>query len=401
MVFVPSTVIIVGAGVTGLSTAYHLLRRRFGRVILLDKGTAGDGSSRRAAGIITRLLWSETGIRLRKRCLELFREFSEDLPGYRFRDVGCLNLFTAESWLERAPMLGMYDRVGAAYEVLAAREVQARWSVLGIPESVLGLWDSAGGYSEPSEYIPALRRRVVDLGGEIRENTTATGIAITGGRVAGVRTASGTLDADAVVSTLFAWTRLLLEPLGFRIPVKNFVHQRYVSRSLPAPALIPAVNANPWSCYFRPSRGGSLLAGIETANRLEYAIDRPDFQLNELSAAPELREQLRGSLNEIAPGLAANLTWDHERVGMITFSMDGEPLLGPVRALPGLFVGTAFHSGGFAYNPGAGEALAQFVADGGTSVDVSAFAPDRFHARAAEEYLATSVPQSAAVRRRH
>src|SRR5579862_3811104 len=173
VVFVPSTVIIVGAGVTGLSTAYRLLRRRFGRVIVLDKGTAGEGSSRRAAGIITGLLWSETGIRLRKRCLELFREFSEDLPGYRFRDVGCLNLFTAESWLERAPMLGVYDRAGAAYEVLTAIEVQARWPVFRLPESTLGLWDPAGGYSEPSEYIPALRRRVVDLGGEIRENTAA------------------------------------------------------------------------------------------------------------------------------------------------------------------------------------------------------------------------------------
>jgi sarcosine oxidase, subunit beta len=393
---VSSTVVILGAGVTGLSTAYHLLRRNFGRVIVLDKGAVGDGSSRRAAGIITGLLWSETGVRLRKRCLELFREFSTDLPGYRFHGLGCLNLFT-----ERPPLLAMYDRVGAPSEVLNAAEVHTHWPQLRVPKLTIGLWDPVGGYSEPSEYVPALRQRVVELGGEIRENTPVTGIETRVGRVTGVRTGSTTLAADAVVSTLFAWTRLLLEPLGVRNPVKSFVHQRYVSRPLAAPAEIPAVNANPWSCYFRPARGGALLAGIETASRKEHVVDRADFQMNELSAAPELREELRASLHALAPALAADLVWDHERVGLITLSADGEPLLGPVRALPGLFVGAAFHSGGFAYNPGAGEALAQFVADGHTTIDVSAFAPDRFNANAAAEYLATLVPQSAAVRRRH
>ena len=58
-----STAVIIGAGVTGLSTAYHLACKRFGRIIVLDKGPVGDGSSSRAAAIITGLLWSETGVR--------------------------------------------------------------------------------------------------------------------------------------------------------------------------------------------------------------------------------------------------------------------------------------------------------------------------------------------------
>jgi sarcosine oxidase, subunit beta len=81
--------------------------------------------------------------------------------------------------------------------------------------------------------------------------------------------------------------------------------------------------------------------------------------------------------------------------------MDGEPILGPVAQLPGFYTGLAFHSGGFAYNPAAGLLLAEFVADGRTSIDVSAFSPDRFDPRDVDEYLATTVPQQAAVRRRH
>ncbi len=78
-------VIIIGGGVIGLSAAYHLARRQCGPIVLLDKGPVGDGSSSRAAGIITGLLWSETGVRVRKRCLELLGELSRDLDGYQFQ----------------------------------------------------------------------------------------------------------------------------------------------------------------------------------------------------------------------------------------------------------------------------------------------------------------------------
>src|SRR5919198_632754 len=95
-----ATAVIVGGGVIGLSTAYHLARRKFGKVILLDKGPVGDGSSSRAAGIITGLLWSETGVVARKKSLELYRGLSQELDqyGYRFHHVGALNLFDEQSW---------------------------------------------------------------------------------------------------------------------------------------------------------------------------------------------------------------------------------------------------------------------------------------------------------------
>src|SRR5438128_2281958 len=70
-----------------------------------------------------------------------------------------------------APLLAMYDAAGAAYEVLNSAEMRTRWPHLRVPESTIGLWDPAGGYSEPAEYVPALRQRVFEMGGEIRENT--------------------------------------------------------------------------------------------------------------------------------------------------------------------------------------------------------------------------------------
>lgn len=393
------TAVVIGGGVIGLSTAYHLARRHFGRIVVLEKGSVGDGSSSRAAGIITGLLWSETGVRARKLSLARFRELSQELEGYTFRAAGCLNLFDPASWPERAALLPLYERLGAPFEILDAGEMRRRWPDLRPRDEWVGLLDPLGGYSEPDEYIPALARKCRELGVEIREREQVTGFILRGGRVVGARTAAGDVEADAVVCTVYSWTNALLEQIGMRLPIKAFVHQRYVTAPLPAPLAIPAVNANPLGGYIRPA-GARLLVGVETADRAEFRIPSIDFQMAAVPTAPELKERARAGFTPYVPALEA-AAWEFERVGLLTFSIDGEPILGPLGQLPGFYTGVAFHSGGFAYNPAAGQLLAEFVADDRTSVDMSAFSPDRFDPAETEQYLSTTIVQSGAVRRRH
>ena len=395
-----STAIIIGGGVIGLSTAYHLARMRFGKIILLDKGPVGDGSSSRAAGIITGLLWSETGVLARKRSLELYRELSSDLPGYCFQDVGCLNLFDLASWPEREALLPLYDRLGAPYEILNAAEIRARWPELAPTEEIKGLFDPLGGYSEPDEYIPALAKRVRELGVEIVEHEQVQGFVETQGRVVGVQSAERQWLGDVVICTVHAWMLNLLETLRWQLPVKTFVHQRYLTTPLAAAVKIPAVNANPQNGYIRPALGNRVLAGGETAWREEFSVPSPDFHMSALAAPAEVRTLLTQEMTPLLPRLAQT-TWESERVGLIAFSVDGEPILGPVEAFPGLYVGCGFHSGGFAYNPVAGQLLAEYAARGQTSIDVSSFSPQRFATPLVEEYLASTVTQANAVRRRH
>jgi sarcosine oxidase subunit beta len=393
-------VIVIGGGVIGLSAAYHLARQRCGPVVVLEKGPVGDGSSSRAAGIVTGLLWSETGVRMRKRCLELFGELSRELDGYQFHQTGCLNLFSAEGWPERQDLLPLYDRLRAPYEILNEREIAARWPSLRLPEGMIGLFDPIGGYSETSEYLPGLAVRARTLGVEIREFEKVSGFIRRGGRLAGVKTGRGDLEADVVISAVYSWTRALLEQIDLPLPVKCFVHQRYVTRPLASPAGIPAVNANPSGIYFRPALGGRLLGGIETPDREEYAVRSLDFHQSALQADSGLRNQLRSRLRQFLPDRELPV-WEDEKVGLLTFSMDGEPILGPVKQLPGLYLAVAFHSGGFAYNPAAGEMLAQFVAGGRTSIDLSAFSPDRFARDETEHYLASTITQRDVSRGRH
>lgn len=275
-----------------------------------------------------------------------------------------------------------------------------RWPQLQPRDEFIGLFDPLGGYSEPHEYIPALATKIRELGVDIREHRKVTGFLVRHGHVAGVQTMDGDVEGDAVVCTVHAWTLKVLEPLGLRLPMKSFVHQRYVTRPLSEPVDIPVVNAHPLGGYIRPAHGGRLLAGVETPERLEYRVVTTDFRMTAVSAPPGLREQMTRDFAPCAP-ILARVSWEEERVGLIAFSMDGEPILGPVGRLPGFYVGCAFHSGGFAYNPVVGMLLADLVADGRTSIDVRVFSPDRFEAWRVDEHLATRVAQKDAFHRRH
>jgi sarcosine oxidase, subunit beta len=453
---VDSTIVIIGGGVIGLSTAYQLARKGVGRVVLLDKGSLGDGASVRAAGIGTHLMWSETGVRARTIGFKLFRQFSDEWDDYTFHNEhGCLNLFTSQGWTERAKQLPLYRRLDVAFEELDAKEIHYRWPALHPPEDFVGLFDPHGGYSEPDEYIAALTKRVRQLGVEIREREPVVDFLRRGDRVVGVRTPQESIEADAVVSTVHVWslplwrelsvttakTRQLArvgaipiagehfkKPSGhteakvvtphsrlsarsdtngstshtaaFRLPIKHFVHQRYVTTPLSKPFVAPAVNADPYLGYIRPAFGNRMLMGIETTDREECSVKSCDFHMNELAAPLSVRDEGRKLFLDFVPMLD-EADWESEHVGLISFTSDGEPVLGPVRQLPGLFVAASFHSGGFSYNAVAGQLMAELVVDGQASIDVRAFSPDRFDPAATEQHLATTVRQCEAVRRRH
>ena len=384
--------IIIGGGVLGLSTAYHLARKGFGRVTLMEKGAVGDGSSSRSAGIITSLLLTRTAIRVRQLCLELFRQLSDELQGYEFHDVGCINLFEPQAWTEREAFLPLYRELETPFEVLDSEVMRRRWPMLNPHPEAVGLFDPKGGYSEPHEYVPALEAKVRELGVEIREQELVTGVTTKGGRVTGVSTAGGRVGGDAVIGAVDSWARPLIRDLGLVLPVKSFVHQRYVTQPLPSPLVFPVVNAHPLDGYIRPAWGGRLLLGITSTDRMEHQVESLDFQMARLSASPGISNRLRHNFAPFIPALE-RLSWETESVGLLTIPMDEEPLLGPLEELPGLYVGLAFQGSGFAYNPAAGLLLAEFVADGCASLDVSAFSPSRFDPTKVDAYLATRITE--------
>src|SRR5690606_5734085 len=105
----------------------------------------------------------------------------------------------------------------------------------------------------------------------------------------GTTTERGSIEAEAVVATVYGWTNILLCRLWLKLPVKTVVHQRYVTEPLHHTVSIPCVNADPFYGYCRPAAGGRLLFGIETSDREEWRVLDMDFHLDDLLRSPDLR----------------------------------------------------------------------------------------------------------------
>ncbi|MCY4247081.1 MAG: FAD-binding oxidoreductase [Chloroflexi bacterium] len=396
-----TTIAVIGAGVIGLSSSYQLARRG-ARVILLEKDAVGAGASSRAGGIITGHLWSKTGIEARKISLRLYQELSEELSayGYQYQAVGCLNLFSPADWRERKNLLPLYAECKLDYGILDAAEIRRRWHQLTPADDMVGLFDPLGGYSEPDDYIPALAQHCRALGVDIRERVTVTEFVEERGQIIGIIAAGELLAADQVICCAHSWTNRLLAEVGVQLPMKSFVHQRYLTAPLEKAARLPAVNANPYGVYLRPAKANRILVGGETANRPEQATPSLAFDMDELLAPRGFDDSLYDKAQALMPALAQT-RFQEERVGLISFSMDGEPILGALPDRPGLLLGTAFHSGGFAYNPVAGKLLADLATAGETELNIAAFSPGRFNSLAAAAYSSAKLRQKQVFSRRH
>ncbi len=381
---------MIGAGVTGLSTAFHLVEKGVERVVVVDKGSVGGGSSLQAGGIITMLMPTETEVCARSVSLDLFERFSRILDGYHFHQVGCLNLSTEEVFSKAGSLRDMWRRLGGRFEVLRGPEIGERFPDLAAQEGDVGVLDQRSGYSEPHRYIPALKTKLEDMGVDIRENEAVIGFDLHNGRMRGVVTDSGTIDTDAAVCAVNAWTNHVLSLAGIRTPYKNFVHERFVTKPFPEPPRLPAVNDHILNGYVRPTDDNRLLLGTSIDNLAAYEMRGPKFDVSELEPHPDALPFIKENLVRRAPMLEG-AEWDYHTVGLISLAYDVKPMIGPVPGVDGLFVGAHFHSGGFAYNPVSGLLLAEHVVDGGTRINSEIYSPARFGNLDTDAFLAAPI----------
>ena len=373
----PESVVIIGAGVTGLSTAFHLVEKGVESVVIVDKGTVGCGSSLQAGGIVTMLMPKETAIRARAISIDLFERFSKMLDGYQYHQVGCMNLFTTQEISRVAKHWDLQKKLGASFEILNGREITDRFPDIEVNKTDYGILDLRGGYSEPHKYIPALKTKLDDMGVVFRENEPVTGFEIFNSQINSIITKKETIKADAVVCTINAWTNHLLSPVGFEIPYKNFVHERFVTKPLSKPIQLPVINDNIFNSYIRPTEDNRLLVGTGNHDSTAFEMHGPNFSVDELEPDPRALPYIKEKMTNRTQ-ILKEVDWDYHTVGLISLSQDVQPVIGPVPNIKGLYVGTNFHSGGFAYNPVSGLLIAEHVVDDKTRFNTDIYSPNRF-----------------------
>lgn len=375
----PQTVVIVGAGIAGLSAAFHLADRQVRRIVLLDKDKIGSGSSSsiRSGAVNTMLQGTEATSRARGISFDIFERFNRILDDYEFHQVGCLGIYTPQQFKSAAQLHDMQRSAGARFEVLSTAELEARFPDMHLKDGECGVLDLRGGYSEPDRYIPVLAAKVRALGVEISEDETVEDFLLEGGNVRDVRLRGGEeLRADATVCTVKAWANSLLARVGQPLPVRNVVHERFVTKPIGRPIRLPAVNDDAIGIYYRPTERGGLLLGADGGESAQVEPG-PDFDMAELEPTPGILAFIREAAPARLPFLG-DVEIDYHRVGLISCTVDLVPNIGPVESLPDLYLATNFCSGGFGYHPVAGLILAEYILDGDTSIDAREFSPDRF-----------------------
>jgi glycine/D-amino acid oxidase-like deaminating enzyme len=375
------TAVVIGAGALGASTAYHLARRG-AAVTLVDRFAPGSQTSPRAAGLTnTKAAPTEIMARLTDEATETLARFEHETGiEIEFHRSGSVKAaYTDEGEARLLADLEVARALGIEVDLIspeAARRL-APWFEPGTPR-VIGYVPS-DAYLEPSKLPLAYVRLATAAGARVLPFTPVTGMLREDVRVIGVSTPRGDLPADVVVDAAGGWSRAVAAQAGLRLPLVPVRHQLFITEGLPrVEPMQPIVRLLEASVYVRPERGGLLVGGYEDAPLVVDPVERgPGFQIADLDLDLGV---LRGLVDEVAehvPILKDAPVAVH-RGGLPTMTPDGQPLLGPVPGLDGLYVASGCCVGGLSLSPAAGRALADLIVDGSCEPDLAPLSVERF-----------------------
>ena len=381
-------VVVIGSGGLGAATAFYLVRRGVGRVVLVDKHELGSQTSPRAAGLANHARSTDLGVELVKLAARNLRRFSEDTgqpleltqPGSlkiarRRQDVAIL-----EGDIERG------RRLGLDVEPVSPDDAH-RLNPFLRPEGVLAVMRVGDDfYFDPSQIAIGFARGAQAHGATLLPRTAVTSVRIEDGQVAGVETDGRTIHTPVVVDAAGAWARQVAEASGIRIPLVPTRHQLFVTEAVDGVRSdLPIVRIIDAAVYVRPCDGGFLWGGYEDDPR-QFDMDAlgASFDIGDTPLDADVLRALAEQVKEQLPILSEAGIREH-RGGIPTMTADRQHIVGPVPGARGFFVAGGCNVGGLSVSPAIGEALADWIVNGAPPLDLTPFAITRFGGDAWDE----------------
>jgi glycine/D-amino acid oxidase-like deaminating enzyme len=370
-------VIVIGAGVAGASTAFHLSRLGAGDVLVVDRATAGSGMSSRSSAMIRMHYTFRPEVELAVRSDRMFGSWTEltGRPAFVRRTGFARIVLPGEEQALRANVAMQRD-CGARAEVLAARDFAALAPGLRTDDLTEVAWEPDGGYGDGALVAGDLLAAARDRGVRYRPHTPVRGLLREGDRVTGIQTPDGPEHAGIVVAAAGVWSPALLASIGVDLPIETEFHEVAVLSHAPGQGTPVACIDSTTQTYFRPEAGGTrTLVGSFTGPR---GID-PDTVAPGGGDPAEGLAGLAGAASRRVPALAdAGLVTGV--TGVYDMTPDGRPMLGGWPGLDGLVLAAGFSGTGFKISPAVGEAVAALVTGRPVagSVDITSLRPGRF-----------------------
>ncbi len=363
-------VVIVGAGIMGLATAYHLANDHPRRSILvLDAGYLCGGASGRNGGGVRAQWSSEANVTLMQESLEMCKEFAhEHRINTWFRQGGYLFLARDDKRAkELSCSVELQRRLGLKTRLIdarAARELVPQLEPSGVlaasfneDDAVVFPWPFVWGYAEGARA----------LGVDIHTFCKVHAIETTGGNVSGVVTEHGSVGAPVVVNACGALSPELAASVGVELPTKPHRHEICASEPL-KPFLGPLVADLGNGLYFSQSTRGEIVGGIGNPKTPPGAVQTSSIRFLALYSR---------ALIATCPSLSS-LKIQRQWAGLYDLSPDHAPIVGPVDEVPGLYLSSGFMGHGFMMAPAVGKRLARMLATGETPEPFGAWAHRRF-----------------------
>jgi glycine/D-amino acid oxidase-like deaminating enzyme len=411
-------VVVIGAGVIGISTAWFLAKSGVS-VLVCDKGRVAGEQSSRNWGWIRQQARDPAELPIVIDSVNAWETIARELD----EDIG----FTRQGVLYAAPSEAELSRFEAWLDVAAQHQLDTRLLSGAEVDALVGdkpgqwkggLYTPSDGRAEPFKAVPAVARALQRQGVAIRENCAVRTLDVEAGRVTGVVTEAGTVRAQSVVVAAGAWSSLFVGNLGVRLP--QLTVRSTVARTAPAPDIY-AGNASLGEVAIRrrQDRGYTVAAGGVNEHfvgadsfrfffkfmpalkasvrylRLNFGGDLvqrllPTRQWDEDTVTPFERHRVlnpepsQTAVRKMHAGLArrlpslANLPFEEAWAGMIDVTPDVVPVMDSVDAYPGLYLATGFSGHGFGIGPGAGRVMADLVQGRPIAHDLSRFRFSRF-----------------------
>ena len=366
-------VVIIGAGVHGLATAYYLAANHgISNVAILDKGYLGGGGSGRNTAIVRSNYLTPEGVRFYDRSVKLYERLAAELNfNVMFSQRGHLTLAHNDGSLRTMRWRAEVNKLeGVDSQVIGPDQIAELVPFMDVsPDTrypILGaLYHPPGGTIRHDAVNWGYARAVDALGGEIHQNTEVVGIDVEDGRVRGVQTTRGHVATPLVVNCTAGWSSLVSALAGVRLPLSTHPLQAAVTEPVKV-FLKTVVVSGTLHVYVSQTDRGELVFGASTDPYPSYSM----------RGSLEFTEELAGHVLELMPSIA-KLRLLRQWAGLCDMTPDFSPIMG-VTPVEGFLVDVGWGTYGFKAGPVAGEAMAELVATGQTPEIIAAFDLARF-----------------------
>ena len=379
-------VIIVGGGIWGLSTAYHLAKYGQKGILIVERnGEIADETTPRAAGLVGQIRSSATMMHAVQYALELFSQIPEETG----HDIGLCQTgslmvaLTPERMEFYTRQIELSLQNGIEADFVSHTEMSRLVPAMDVTKIEGGYFVPNDGYVDPQKCAFAFAAGAQDLGVQIVLNTAVTGFRQQDGEILGVETDRGFIAADHVVITAGPWGGVLSKKIGATTAAQPIRHQR--ARTVTThdiPDYHPVVRVTDVSCYLRPEKGGYLYGFFEPqAVSIDLEAMPENFRTVDIEAPVEVMAEARKRLSSVFP-ILNDLEIAEYQQGMTTFAPDGAYLIGPVPTIDRLYLATGCAALGIAGSAAIGKWLAKWVMNGNADEDLSMFSQERFGTQA-------------------